>query len=69
MREEFAIKGNDNPLFAMFAGGCPNITVKVNSTHDSVATLFVNDRLDRFAVVRDSFVRSVDIWFFLWSVM
>lgn len=65
MGEKFSIKGYHHALFSMFASGCSNITIKVNSTQNSVTTLLVNIRLDGFAIVCNCFICSVDIWLFL----
>jgi hypothetical protein len=44
----------------MFPSVGTNITIKVNHTHDPVATLFIDHRLDRFAAIRHGLIDRYD---------
>mmetsp|Transcript_35697 Transcript_35697/g.76208 ORF Transcript_35697/g.76208 Transcript_35697/m.76208 type:complete len:223 (-) Transcript_35697:330-998(-) len=59
--KELAVEGDDNALFALLACSGAHVAVEVDGAHDAVAALFVDEALNRLAVVGHRLVGAVDV--------
>ena len=59
--EELSVHGDDDAALAGFADGLADSQVEIDGGHDAVPELFVDQRLDRAAVVGDGLVGAVHV--------